>query len=102
MGLCMRSAGVLLLSMLCGVGSVEAQKPTGLRGDPAAFSKLIDKHQKGIVAFRQVCYLGRPVIHLYVDVNMIVGVPWRNQAVRPDPLQVGGQVARPGRADHSR
>ena len=51
------------------------------------------------MAGRQVAGLGRPVVHLQVDVGVVVGVPRRVDVLVPDPLQVGRQRARPTRAE---
>ena len=47
------------------------------------------------MALGQVGNLGRPVVHLHVDVGMIIGMPRRVGAVIPEPLQFAGNP--PGR-----
>ena len=42
---------------------------------------------------------GRPVVHLHVDVEVVVAVPRRLDALGPEALQVGGHVARARAAD---
>ena len=69
------------------------------RRSAAAGSKRVDQIKQRLVALRQIADLGRPVIHLHVDVRMIVAVPGHLEAVRPKPLQVRRQAARPGAAD---
>ena len=51
------------------------------------------------MAFRQIANLGRPVVHLDVDVDMVIRIPGWYQLIVPDPLQIGRQVPRPGTAD---
>ena len=45
------------------------------------------------VAFGQVGDLGRPVIHLHVDVRVIIGMPRRIVVVVPEALQIRRQAA---------
>ena len=45
----------------------------------------------------QIGRLGRPVVHLDIDVGVVVGIPRRRQAVVPQALQIGRQgIARAG------
>ena len=60
---------------------------------PAGFElgdHVVDQRQ---LALREVGGLGRPVVHLQVDVVVVVAGPGRPVAVIPQPLQVGGQAA---------
>ena len=59
------------------------------RGD-----QLGDVVEQGPVQLGQVGHLGRPVVHLHVDVEVVVRAPGRRQLLVPQPLQVGGQLAR--------
>ena len=52
-----------------------------------------------LVHLRQAGRLGWPIVHLYVDVGVYVGVPCRTVAVVPDALQVVGEVYAPGAGD---
>ena len=54
---------------------------------------------EGGVEVAEVGHLGRPVVHLYVDVGVDVGVPRGRIAVVPDPLQVGRQGDAPAARD---
>ena len=58
--------------------------------------QVIEKRQ---VAFRQVADLGRPIVHLEVDIKVVVAVPRRIVLLRPNALQVGWQEARARAAD---
>ena len=52
------------------------------------------------IAFRKIGHLGRPIIHLHVDIAMVVALPCRIVHVVPQPLQVTGQLASARRAEH--
>ena len=56
----------------------------------------VEQVEERLVTLRQVRDLGRPVVHLRVDVDRELAVPRRDVAVVPDPLQVRRQ--RPGAA----
>ena len=47
------------------------------------------------MAFREVCYLGGPVIHLDVYIDVVIGVPGGFDVFVPDSLEVGGHAAGP-------
>jgi hypothetical protein len=51
------------------------------------------------VQLAEIGGLRRPVVHLKVDVEVIVGIPWRAHAVVPEALQVCRQVARTAAGD---
>ncbi len=51
------------------------------------------------MALGQVRRLGRPVVHLGVDVDGVVAAPRRTQVRIPDALQVGRRPSGAGRAD---
>ena len=54
-------------------------------------SLAIDVFSVRQMEFAQVRHLGRPVVHLHVDVRVNISVPWRCIAVVPNTLQVVGQ-----------
>ena len=39
----------------------------------------------------QIGRLCRPIIHLYIDIRMVIGIPWIGKSFTPYSLQVGGQ-----------
>ena len=39
--------------------------------------------------------LSRPVIHLDIDIDVVVCIPGRIQAIRPDTLEIGRQASGP-------
>ena len=59
----------------------------------AGDAKPVDEVEERLVTLRQVRDLGRPVVHLQVDVDRELAVPRGLVAVVPDPLQVGRQGA---------
>ena len=61
-----------------------------LRRLGTALAHLADEPEQRLVEVRQACHLGRPVVHLQVDVGGVLAVPGRCQLVVPDALQVGG------------
>ena len=69
------------------------------RGLAAWLAQRIEKVEQRLVQLGEVGHLRRPVVHLQVDVEVIVGVPRRAHAVVPQALQVGGQIARPAAGD---
>ena len=48
---------------------------------------------------RQIAWLGRPVVHLGVDVDRVLARPGRAHALVPDALQIGRLPAGPRTAD---
>ncbi len=46
------------------------------------------------VILERFVFFRRPVIHLRIDIDGILTVPWRIQLVIPDTLQGGGLAAR--------
>ena len=54
-------------------------------------SLAVDVVGERTVEFAQIRHLGRPVVHLHVDVRVNIAVPWRRIAVVPNALQVVGQ-----------
>ncbi len=69
-----------------------------LRRTHSIRTHCIDKISKGKEHFAQVGYLGWPVVHLDIDVDMIVGAPGRIESVGPYALKVSRKVARTGTA----
>ena len=73
-----------------GVGGVVCDDPSaaiGLLGrDARPGPEGLDQIEEGLVAFGEVADLGRPVVHLGVDVQVVVAVPGRDKPVGPDPL----------------
>ena len=51
-------------------------------------AQTIDKVEQGEVTLRQVTYLGKPVIHLSIDVHCPIAAPGRADLVVPNALQV--------------
>ncbi|MPN57876.1 hypothetical protein SDC9_205572 [bioreactor metagenome] len=56
--------------------------------------------EQRLVQFGEVTYFGRPVIHLYIDVQVVVAVPWGLHRVCPEPLQIERQRMLVCTADH--
>ena len=54
---------------------------------------------RGLVAFGEAADFGRPIVHLQVDVQMVVGVPGSLDVLAPQSLQVGGHTAGPRAAN---
>src|SRR6185369_3119882 len=65
----------------------------------AILNQLGNHSQQRLVTFGQVCRLGRPVVHLGVDVDGVLAFPRRRHRVVPDSLQVGGLRAGPRTGD---
>ena len=92
--------------MLCEVRS--AQPRTGLPVDLELFFRFCglpprlklagDQIKQRQVTLGQVRRLGRPVVHLHIDVDMVVRRPRRRVRFVPQPLQVGRQPRPPRRA----
>ncbi len=62
---------------------------------PARLAQRLEEVEQRQMRFREVGDLGRPVVHLQVDVEVIVAVPRRAHAVVPQALQIRGQIAGP-------
>ena len=45
--------------------------------------------EEGLVALGEVCHLGRPVVHLGVDVDRVLAAPGGRDRLIPDALEVG-------------
>ena len=53
-------------------------------------AQRLDEVEQRQVAFGEIRDFRRPVVHLQIDVQVVVAVPWRVHAVGPESLQVGG------------
>ena len=62
----------------------------------AGRGQRINQIKERFVALAQARHLGRPVVHLGVDIERPAGAPWRVQNFIPDPLKVGGLGSRAG------
>ena len=60
---------------------------------PAAVKIRFDKVEERPSRLRKIADLGRPVVHLEIDVGGVFAVPRRSHAFVPDALQVGGHGA---------
>jgi len=70
----------------------EAAAPVqSLRRRPAVGGHAVDEVEERLVALRKVADLGRPVVHLRVDVDGVLALPGRDEALVPDPLEIGRQ-----------
>ena len=72
-----------------------ARVVVGLRGLAARLDQRGDELVQRLVQLGEVADLGRPVVHLHVDVEVPVAVPRRLDFLGPDALQVGRQSAGP-------
>ncbi|MNV46462.1 hypothetical protein D3C71_1382950 [compost metagenome] len=61
----------------------------------ARFPHSLNMIEQRLMALSQAAVLRRPIIHLGVDVNRILTVPRRPEAVVPNTLQIGGQRTGP-------
>ena len=55
---------------------------------------------KRFMQFREVADLHRPIIHLYVDIQVVITVPGSLHLISPQPLQVEWKRVFAGTADH--
>jgi hypothetical protein len=62
-------------------------------GFSAAGPKVVGKVEERLVTFGQIADLGRPVIHLDVDIDMVIAVPRGVNVLVPEALEVGGHAA---------
>ena len=58
-----------------------------------------DELVQRLLQFRQVANQGGPVVHLHIDVQVPVAVPWRLDFLGPDALQIRRQAAGAGGTD---
>ena len=66
----------------------------------SGYRQFPDHPEQRLLAFRQVCQLGRPVVHLRVDVDRVTAIPGRDRVFVPHPLQVQRLPAWARSADH--
>ncbi len=71
----------------------------GLGGAGAGFDEAFDEVDERQFAIGQTGEVGRPVVHLEIDVGMEVGVPRGPELPVPDALKVGRQRAWAGTAN---
>jgi hypothetical protein len=64
-------------------------------GLSASWPKVTYKVEEWFVTFGQIGDLRRPVVHLNVDIDVVVAVPWSLYVMVPDALKVGGHTAGP-------
>src|SRR5690606_25324687 len=57
-----------------------------LSGFRAVFFQLVDGLEKWLLAFGQISYFRRPIIHLEVNVHGIRTIPGRDNMIIPYPL----------------
>ncbi len=65
-------------------------------GAAAGLGEFVHHPHGGVPALGEVAGAGGPVVHLEVDVDGVLGLPGRVQAVVPQALEVGGLSGRPG------
>jgi hypothetical protein len=70
----------------------------GLRGAASWLDERLDEAHERLVAFDEVRGQRGPVVHLDVDVQVVVAVPWGLVFGRPEALQVGWQRTGTGAA----
>ena len=71
------------------LGAVEGLRRAFARRDDA-----LDPVGERADGLGKCALLGRPIVHLQVDIQMIVPIPRSLDGLRPQPLQVGGQCTR--------
>jgi len=69
-------------------GSVQAK--ISLRRLAAGFGEALDMPKYRGVHLAQTRWLGRPVVHLEIDVDRVVAIPRSLVPIGPKPLQIGG------------
>ena len=70
------------------VGDEAARPVVGPRRPSARLAQLLDQVEERLVALREVRHLGRPVVHLGVDVDRVLAAPGRVHLVVPEALEV--------------
>ena len=70
-----------------------------LRGDRTVFCETLHPHEDWFVGLAEVGDLGRPVVHLKIDVEVIVVVPGSLDVWVPKALQVGRVAVGAGTGD---
>ena len=69
------------------------------RRDSSRLAQRVEEFEERQMGLREIRHLRRPVVHLKVDVQVVVAVPWRVHAVVPEALQVGREPARTAARD---
>ena len=75
------------------VGDPAAGAPMHLGGAGAGYREVLDHGHQRLDALAQVGGLGRPVVHLGIDVDRVLAAPGRVQAVVPQALERGRLAA---------
>src|ERR1051325_6262732 len=65
----------------------------------AVLDQFRNHPQQRLVTLRKISRLGRPVVHLGVDIDGVLAFPRRRHQVVPDALQVGGLRSEARRRD---
>ena len=68
------------------------------RGLSASHAKVVEQVPQRLLHLGQIRHVCRPVVHLDVDVDVVVGVPRRGDLVVPNALQIRGHRVRPRRS----
>src|SRR3954466_10016509 len=63
-------------------------------------AKTLDVIEERDRALGEIGHFGRPVVHLYIDVGMVVTAPRRVVRVIPEALQVRGKTSGTRRRNH--
>ena len=71
----------------------------GAGRDGTRLAQFTDELEQGLGGLRKACHLGRPVVHLRVDVDGVFAVPGSVRLVVPDALEIRGLAAGLGTAD---
>ena len=66
--------------------SIEAILSPGSPG--SRFNQRLDQIEQGQVHVGEVGYFGRPIVHLYIDICVIITIPGCLDFIGPDALQV--------------
>ena len=80
-------------------GNPAACVVVGFGGLLARSNERLDQGEERFVQLGEVGDLGRPVVHLHVDVGVPVAIPCGLDLVGPDALQIRGQAAGAGGRD---
>src|SRR5690606_36002208 len=59
-------------------------------GQFSGFRQVFNKREQRLVEFRKISTLCRPIVHLCIDVDCILGTPRWSEFFVPYPLQIGG------------
>ena len=80
------------------VGNEAARAVVISRGLSASHAKVVEQVPQRLLHLGQIRHVCRPVVHLDVDVDVVVGVPRRGDLVVPNALQIRGHRVRPRRS----